>query len=128
MVFCTASRVKRLVASLAAALVIVAEPARLPAQGGADRNAQYVVPRSRDFVLPTENKESAARHRSAYRIYLVGRDGRLQLGDAFEAADDAAAAARAVRLSEKGQAAELWAGGRIVGKVTKLGDFERGGS
>ncbi len=62
----------------------------------------------------------------SYRIYLVGRDGRLQLGAAFEAADDAQAAARAVELAEKGQAAELWAGGRMVGKVSKDGEFRRG--
>jgi hypothetical protein len=62
----------------------------------------------------------------SYRIYLVGRDGRLQLGEAFEAADDAAAAARALELAQSGQAAELWAGGRIVGKVSQEGVFTRG--
>jgi len=70
----------------------------------------------------------AARGRElkSYRIYLVGRDGRLQLGAAFEAADDKAAEVRALALAQKGQAAELWAGGRLVGKVSKEGEFSRG--
>jgi hypothetical protein len=62
----------------------------------------------------------------SYRIYLVGRDGRLQLGAAFEATDDEAAAARSLELAQSGQAAELWAGGRIVGKVSQQGRFIRG--
>ena len=62
----------------------------------------------------------------SYRIYLVGRDGRLQLGAAFEAANDEAATSRALELAQKGQAAELWAGGRIVGKVSQQGVFTRG--
>jgi hypothetical protein len=62
----------------------------------------------------------------SYRIYLVGRDGRLTLGAAFEAVDDAAAAERALELAESGQAAELWAGGRIVGKVSRSGVFTPG--
>lgn len=62
----------------------------------------------------------------SYRIYLIGRDGRLQLGAAFEAADDQAAAARALEVAAAGQAAELWEGGRLVGKVSRRGVFTRG--
>ena len=52
----------------------------------------------------------------AYRIYIVGLDGRLQLGQGFEAVDDKAAGRRAEALAAKGQAAELWEGGRMVGR------------
>lgn len=62
----------------------------------------------------------------AYRIYIVGSDGRLQLGQAFEAADDQAAAARAEALATAGQTAELWEGGRMVGQVSKLGVYRPG--
>jgi len=62
----------------------------------------------------------------AYRIYFVGPDGRLQLGQAFEAADDQAAAARAEALAAPGQSAELWEGGRMVGQVSKLGVYRPG--
>jgi len=62
----------------------------------------------------------------AYRIYIVGSDGRLQLGQAFEASDDVAAAARAEGHAAKGQTAELWEGGRLVGRVSKQGVFTRG--
>jgi hypothetical protein len=62
----------------------------------------------------------------SYRIYLVGRDGRLQLGDAFEAVDDAAAAGRAIEVAKPGNLAELWEGGRIVGRVSRKGVFTPG--
>ena len=54
----------------------------------------------------------------AYRIYIVGSDGRLQLGQAFEAVDDAAAAGHAERLATPGSVAEVWEGGRMVGMGT----------
>jgi hypothetical protein len=63
----------------------------------------------------------------SYRIYLVGRDGRLQLGDAFEAEHDEAAAARAIEVASPGRAAELWEGGRMLGRVSRRGVFTRGG-
>jgi len=63
----------------------------------------------------------------AYRIYIVGAGGRLQLGQAFEAADDRAAIPRAEALAAKGQVAELWEGGRMVGRVGKDGAFRAGG-
>ena len=63
----------------------------------------------------------------AYRIYIVDPDGRLQLGQAYEAADDQAAAERALGAASKGHVAELWEGGRIVGRVTEHGVFEPGG-
>ena len=62
----------------------------------------------------------------SYRIYIVGADGRLQLGQAFEAADDVAAVARALELAVSGQGAELWEGGRIVGRVSATGAFAAG--
>jgi hypothetical protein len=62
----------------------------------------------------------------SYRIYIVGADGRLQLGQAFEEADDAVAAARAVSLAVNGQTAELWEGGRMVGWVSGDGVFSPG--
>ena len=62
----------------------------------------------------------------AYRIYIVDSDGRLQLGEAFEAADDAAAGVRAEALAAKGKVAELWEGGRMVGQVSRQGVFTPG--
>jgi hypothetical protein len=64
----------------------------------------------------------------AYRIYIVGSDGRLQLGEAFEAPEDVAAAVVAEALADKGQTAELWEGGRMVGLVSKRGVFTAGDS
>ncbi|MGA0605419.1 hypothetical protein ACO2Q0_05400 [Phenylobacterium sp. VNQ135] len=63
---------------------------------------------------------------ASYRIYRLGADGRLLLGETFEAADDAAAVARAGAQHRTGVAAELWAGGRIVGRFSKLGVFTPG--
>jgi hypothetical protein len=62
----------------------------------------------------------------AYRIYIVGSDGRLQLGQGFEAVDDKAAGRRAEALGAKGQIAELWEGGRMVGRVLEDGLFTAG--
>ena len=62
----------------------------------------------------------------SYRIYILEPDGRLQLGEAFAAADDQAAAARAEEVAQKGRTAELWEGGRLVGRVSKDGVFEGG--
>lgn len=62
----------------------------------------------------------------AYRVYIVGSDGRLQLGQAFEADDDKVAGERAEILAAKGQIAELWEGGRMVGQVSKQGVFTTG--
>jgi len=62
----------------------------------------------------------------AYRIYIVSADGRLQLGQAFEASDDHVAGARAEGHAQRGQVAELWEGGRLVGRVSKHGIFTRG--
>lgn len=62
----------------------------------------------------------------SYRIYIVGSDGRLQLGLAFEAADDAAAAERALAAATRGLVAELWEGGRMVGLVSKTGVYKPG--
>jgi hypothetical protein len=62
----------------------------------------------------------------AYRIYIVGSDGRLQLGKAFEATDDVVAGATAEAHAARGQIAELWEGGRMVGRVSKHGVFTHG--
>jgi hypothetical protein len=59
----------------------------------------------------------------AYRIYLVGSDGRVQLGHAFEAPHDEEARVRAVAHAARGQVAELWEGGRMVGRVDENGAF-----
>jgi hypothetical protein len=63
----------------------------------------------------------------SYRIYIVGADGRLHLGEAFLAGDDIAAAARAQTHAGPGQVAELWEGGRMVGQVREDGVFLGGG-
>ena len=62
----------------------------------------------------------------AYRIYIVDPDGRLQLGQAFEAPDDATAGEHAMTVAVKGQTAELWEGGRMVGEVSRQGVFVPG--
>jgi hypothetical protein len=62
----------------------------------------------------------------SYRIYIIEPDGRLQLGEAFAATDDKAAAARAEEVAQKGRAGELWEGGRLVGRVSPDGVFESG--
>ena len=64
----------------------------------------------------------------SYRIYIVDPDGRLQLGQAFEAVDDQAASGQAEIAAQRGRAAELWEGGRVVGHVSKDGVFNAGGS
>jgi hypothetical protein len=58
-----------------------------------------------------------------YRIYHVAEGGRLRLGDGFQAADDAVAIAKARLLRLSGEAAELWQGGRIVGRFSKSGGY-----
>jgi hypothetical protein len=63
----------------------------------------------------------------SYRIYIVDPDGRLQLGQAFEAVDDKAAGALAESAAQRDRKAELWEGGRIVGRVSKDGVFTFGG-
>lgn len=60
----------------------------------------------------------------SYQIYIVGPDGRLQLGLAFQATDDRTAGAEAEGAVLRGQVAELWEGGRMVGRVSRAGVFE----
>ena len=62
----------------------------------------------------------------SYRLYLVSPSGRLQLSRTFESAGDEAAVAQARELTADGQAAELWDGGRLVGRLSKLGVFTAG--
>lgn len=59
----------------------------------------------------------------AYRIYLVGRSGRLRLGEAFQALDDAEAIPRMQILTPSGGPAELWESGRLVGSLGEDGEF-----
>jgi hypothetical protein len=63
---------------------------------------------------------------TTYRIYLVGPDGRLRLGETFEARDDAEARARLGAVAPAGQSAELWASGRLVGQLSRTGKFQAG--
>jgi hypothetical protein len=58
-----------------------------------------------------------------YRLYRVGAGERLQLAAVFHAADDAQAARLAGGRLDVGQAAELWEGGRLVGRFSKIGSF-----
>lgn len=58
-----------------------------------------------------------------FRIFHVGVGGRLRLGQTFPAPSDADAAAQARALLSPGQAAELWEGGRLVGRFSKTHEF-----
>jgi hypothetical protein len=60
---------------------------------------------------------------SAYRIYYLGAAGRLQLGETLHCASDAEAIQQALEISGDGRAGELWDGGRLVGRFSKLGVF-----
>jgi len=64
---------------------------------------------------------------STYRIYHVGNDGRLAVGEAFAASGDAEAVARARAELLPGRPAELWQGGRMVGQFSKAHEFTPGG-
>ena len=59
----------------------------------------------------------------SYRVYIVGFDGRLQLGQAFDARDDTEASRRAHGVATPGLTAELWQGGRLVGTISRDGVF-----
>jgi hypothetical protein len=62
-----------------------------------------------------------------YRVYHVGTDGRLAVGETFSASTDAEAVARAGSQLIPGRAAELWQGGRLVGQFSKAHEFTAGG-
>lgn len=62
----------------------------------------------------------------AYRIYRIADGGRLVVGEAFDAKDDGEALERAKRLHDGKAPLELWAGGRLVGRLSKLGLFTAG--
>jgi hypothetical protein len=51
----------------------------------------------------------------------------LRLGEAFQAADDRQAVETARSLCGSGEAAELWAGGRLVGRFGKDGTYAPAG-
>ena len=63
-----------------------------------------------------------------YRIYHVGSGGRPRLGESYQASEDREAVAKARSLLARGQKAELWQGGRIVGRFSDAHEFtpERG--
>lgn len=61
-----------------------------------------------------------------YRIYRLEGTGRLTLGETFHAGGDAEAAEHAQPLLGQGKAGELWCGGRLVGRFSKLGVFTPG--
>jgi hypothetical protein len=63
---------------------------------------------------------------ASYRIYRVEPGGRLQLGEAFVASDDRSAVECARSLHDAQREAELWAGGRLIGRFTKHGTFDAG--
>lgn len=62
-----------------------------------------------------------------YQIYRLDGLGRLTRGERFDAEDDEAAIAAARKLRGQG-ACELWCGGRIVGRFSRLGEFSRDAS
>jgi hypothetical protein len=47
----------------------------------------------------------------------------LQLGQSLSSPDDASAITQAGELAREGPAAELWQGGRLVGRFSKHGVF-----
>ncbi|HEY8571633.1 hypothetical protein [Phenylobacterium sp.] len=59
----------------------------------------------------------------SYRLYTVDRSGRLQLSRTFDCSDDEAAVEQAREAAAEGEAVELWDGGRLVGRLSKLGVF-----
>ena len=75
---------------------------------------------------PSNGEDAGGRRVKSYRMYIVGADGRLQLGRAFEAPDDRAAGELAEGFAVSGQVAELWQGGRMIGQVSKQGVFNLG--
>lgn len=58
-----------------------------------------------------------------YRFYIVGPADRLEPVDTFHSPSDDEAVASAAARRADGQAAELWQGGRLVGRFSKLGVF-----
>jgi hypothetical protein len=53
-----------------------------------------------------------------FRIYFVDARGRISLGEAFTCADEAQALERLNGVERPAaQAAELWRGGRLVGRI-----------
>ena len=59
-------------------------------------------------------------------MYRVGPGGRLQQGQAFQAEHDRAAVDHARGLHDGVHPAELWEGGRLIGRFSKLGLFSSG--
>ena len=56
----------------------------------------------------------------------MAANGQLQQAESFRAPDDAAAVAKARACHLSGHAMELWDGGRLVGRFSRLGDYTPG--
>lgn len=54
-----------------------------------------------------------------YRVYLIDRNGRVQLGQTFQLRGDEEAVAQFDSLERRGLNAELWQGGRLVRKLPR---------
>lgn len=83
--------------------------------------------RSMFFELDLSRTEPGSGALRSYRIYHVGGGGRLNLGETFTAPGDAEAVQRARGQLIRAHAAELWEGGRLVGRFSKAHDFTSGG-
>ncbi|RAK58755.1 hypothetical protein DJ021_02525 [Phenylobacterium hankyongense] len=60
---------------------------------------------------------------ASYRIYYVGAGGRLRLDRDMDCAGDREAVEKLLDRRADGRAGELWNGGRLVGRFSKLGLF-----
>lgn len=58
---------------------------------------------------------------ATYRVYIIDKHGRLQLGESFEAQDDDEALIRLDSLDRRGSTLELWQGGRLLRKLPRDG-------
>jgi hypothetical protein len=63
---------------------------------------------------------------ASYRLYRIGPNERLLPPEVLACRSDAEAAAVAARMLA-GRAGELWLGGRLVGRFSKLGVFSPAG-
>lgn len=54
---------------------------------------------------------------ATYRVYIIEADGRLRLGEGFQARDDDEALARLQTLHRGGLTLELWQGGRLLRRL-----------
>ena len=86
----------------------------------------YVVrqaPDRRAAGKPSKLNEFGDSALPVYRFYRLDPRDRLQPAEILDVADDAEAVAMAARSLIAGQGAELWHGGRLVGRFSKLGVY-----